>query len=325
MKQFWLNRSLYRKISKNLGLTALLMTSCIAYEPAQLIPAITLSTEEVSFVEANHTDLVVDFGMETSANESDSLLNLEVLPGVRVRSVALNGPADSAGIQAGDVILFINNLPTNEPDAVLAIQTQTQLESYIFQIQRNTAVFEVTLYGRTITAAQEARELYRLDPIATRASYRTELATIRQQEQVAAARIIEIFPNSPLGAAGLKANDRILAVDGEFINSAQDFISKVNQEFELGDTLEITAHVDGKIEKRSLKLWSPRRRISRISMRPFFHFDSSISPPSKNFSVLDLWLFAVYSYSKIENENSHDILGIFNITSDYGELTEVQD
>ena len=109
------------------------MTSCIAYEPAQLIPEITLSTEEVSFVEANHTDLVVDFGMETSANESDSLLNLEVLPGVRVRSVALNGPADSAGIQAGDVILFINNLPTNEPDAVLAIQTQTQLESYIFQ------------------------------------------------------------------------------------------------------------------------------------------------------------------------------------------------
>ena len=325
MKKFWLNRSLYRKISKNLGLTALLMTSCIAYEPAQLIPEITLSTEEVSFVEANHTDLVVDFGMETSANESDSLLNLEVLPGVRVRSVALNGPADSAGIQAGDVILFINNLPTNEPDAVLAIQTQTQLESYIFQIQRNTTVFEVTLYGRTITAAQEARELYRLDPIATRASYRTELATIRQQEQVAAARIIEIFPNSPLGAAGLTANDRILAVDGEFINSAQDFISKVNQEFELGDTLEITAHVDGKIEKRSLKLWSPRRRISRISMRPFFHFDSSISPPSKNFSILDLWLFAVYSYSKVENENSHDILGIFNITSDYGELTEVQD
>ena len=325
MKQFWLNRSLYRKISKNLGLTALLMTSCIAYEPAQLIPEITLSTEEVSFVEANHTDLVVDFGMETSANESDSLLNLEVLPGVRVRSVALNGPADSAGIQAGDVILFINNLPTNEPDAVLAIQTQTQLESYIFQIQRNTTVFEVTLYGRTITAAQEARELYRLDPIATRASYRTELATIRQQEQVAAARILEIFPNSPLGAAGLKPNDRILAIDGEFINSAQDFISKVNQEFELGDTLEITAHVDGKIEKRSLKLWSPRRRISRISMRPFFHFDSSISPPSKNFSILDLWLFAVYSYSKIENENSHDILGIFNITSDYGELTEVQD
>ena len=301
------------------------MTSCIAYEPAQLIPEITLSTEEVSFVEANNTDLVVDFGMETSANESDSLLNLEVLPGVRVRSVALNGPADSAGIQAGDVILFINNLPTNEPDAVLAIQTQTQLESYIFQIQRNTTVFEVTLYGRTITAAQEARELYRLDPIATRASYRTELATIRQQEQVAAARILEIFPNSPLGAAGLKPNDRILAIDGEFINSAQDFISKVNQEFELGDTLEITAHVDGKIEKRSLKLWSPRRRISRISMRPFFHFDSSLSPPSKNFSILDLWLFAVYSYSQIENENSHDILGIFNITSDYGELTEVQD
>ena len=303
----------------------LLLTSCVAYEPAQLVPEITLSAEEVSFVEPSGTNLFVDFGMGVSVNESDSLLNLEVLPGVKVRSVALNGPAESAGIQVGDTILFINNLPTNGPDAVLAVQTQDLLESYNFRIQRNTAVFEVALYGRAIASTEEARELYRVDPIATRAAYRTELANIRQQGKIATARVVELFPNSPLKAAGFKPNDRILAINGEYINSAQDFISKVNRDFELGDTVEITAHIDGKIEKRSLKLWSPGRRVSRISMRPFFHFDSSLSPPSKNFSILDLWLFAVYSYSKIESENSHEILGIFNITSDYGELTEVQD
>ena len=57
------------------------MTSCLSYEPAQLVPEITLSAEEVSFFESVDSNLLVDFGMEVSVNESDSLFNLETLPG----------------------------------------------------------------------------------------------------------------------------------------------------------------------------------------------------------------------------------------------------
>ncbi len=303
----------------------ILLTSCLSYEPAQLVPEITLSAEEVSFFETGEPNLLVDFGMEVSGNESDSLFNLETLPGVRVRSTISNGPAESSGVQVGDVILSINNLITNNPDTVIAIQSQDPLESYNFQIQRNTAVFEVPVEGRTIPATSESRELYRIDPIVTRAGYRTELVQVGEQEQLAAAQIVEIFPDSPLITANLRKNDRILAINDEFINSAQDFISKLNQDFKLGDTIEITVYSEGVIENRSLKLWEPERRVSRISMRPFFNFTSSLSPPSQSFSFIDLWLFAVYSYSKVENESSHNILGIFNITSDYGELTEIRE
>ena len=38
----------------------------------------------------------------------------------------------------------------------------------------------------------------------------------------------------------LKKNDKILAINDEPITSAQDFISRVNQDFELGDTIEVT-------------------------------------------------------------------------------------
>ncbi len=313
------------KASIGFSLTTILMTSCLTYEPTQLVPEITLSAEDVLFVESRETKLLVDFGMEVSLNESDSLFNLEVLPGVRVRSVVLNGPASAAGMQVGDIILSINGLTTNEPDSIIAIQTQDPLESYNFQIQRNTTVFEVPLTGRTIDSTLEPRELFRIDSIATRATYRTQLATVREEGQLAAATVVEIFPDSPLAAAGLKPNDKILAINDKHITSAQDFISRINKDFELGDTIEITVYAKGTIEKRTLKLWQPGRRISRMSLRPFFHFASSLNPPSQDFSVLDLWLFAVYSYSKIENESSHDILGIFNITSDYGELTEVQE
>ena len=325
MKFIWLIRKTRKTSAINFSFILILMTSCLSYEPAQLVPEITLSAEEVSFFESVDFNLLVDFGMEVSVNESDSLFNLETLPGVRVRSTISNGPAESSGVQVGDIILSVNDLTTNDPDTILAIQYQDPLESYRFRIQRNTTVFEVPVAGRPIPETPESRELYRTDPIVTRASYRTELVQVREQEQLAAAQIVEIFPDSPLIAANLRKNDRILAINDEFINSAQDFISTVNQDFNLGDTIEITVHSGGAIENRSLKLWEPERRISRFSLRPIFNFTSSLSPPSQSFSLLDLWLFAVYSYSKIENESSHDILGIFNITSDYGELTEIQE
>ena len=103
-----------------------------------------------------------------------------------MRSVVLNGPANAAGVQVGDIILSINGLTTNEPDSVLAIQAQEPLESYNFQIQRNTTVFEVTLIGRNIDSTVEPRELFRIDSIATRASYRTELAKVREGGQLPA-------------------------------------------------------------------------------------------------------------------------------------------
>ena len=130
MKFIWSIRKMSTKSTINFSFTLTLMTSCLSYEPVQLVPEITLSAEEVSFFESGNSNLLVDFGMEVSFNESDSLFNLETLPGVRVRSTISNGPAESSGVQVGDIILSINDLTTNDPDTILAIQYQDPLESY---------------------------------------------------------------------------------------------------------------------------------------------------------------------------------------------------
>jgi len=299
--------------------------SCISYEPSLLIPEITLSAEDISFYEENYTNLSVDFGIDVAINESDSLLNVEQLPGVRVRSIVANGAADSAGIQIGDIILAIDNLETNTPDTILAIQQTDHTGSYEFRVRRNTAVFSVTIDGRQITTTDSAKELYRIDPIATRASYETELGQINDQAKIATARVIEIFADSPLLSAGLKVNDRVLAINGHDLNSAQDLVSRVNTDFELGEELTLTIYDGRAVTNRRVKLWEPGRSISRINFGPILQYDSSINLSSKSISVFDFWLFAVYRYSQTGNERSHNILELFSITSDYGELVEVQE
>ena len=66
MKFIWLIRKTRKTSVINFGFILILMTSCVSYEPAQLVPEITLSAEEVSFFESVDSNLLVDFGMEVS-------------------------------------------------------------------------------------------------------------------------------------------------------------------------------------------------------------------------------------------------------------------
>lgn len=299
-----------------------LFQACMSYEPAVLTPAVTLSAESVSLVDSETLDAGISFGLEVASNESDSLFNVEVLPGVRVREVINNGPAAAAGITAGDVILEVNGTPTNNPDAFLSLQQSSDTTTQRFLVQRNTTVFEASVTPRLLNSAPPPVELYRIDPLATRAGYRSQLVTIEGQGNLVAARIEALFANSPLPAAGLAPGDLVLALDGRYLNSAQDLVTRLNTEHELGSEVVLTRYRDDTVEDIRVNLWDPGRRISRISLGPVFRFESSLSPASRRVTLLDLWLFSLYSYSQVEGERSHSILGLINVSSDYGELVE---
>ena len=307
-----------------LSLIFIHLAACVSYEPSLLVPAVTFSAEDVSLIEDGNPNLRTDFGLELGLNESDSLLNVEVLPGVRVRSVAANGPADSAGVQIGDIILSINGMDTNHPDTVEVIQQQATSSDYEFQVQRNTTVFGTTVVGRSISETSGPEELYRIDPIATRAGFQTELLSINNDDEVAAARVVEIFPKSPFPAAGIAVNDVILAINGIQLNSAQDMVTRVIRDYELGEAVFMTVYNGASVAEREVVLWNPGRRLSRINLGPLLQYQSALNPSSESFSLLDFWLFAVYSYARTEGERSHSIFGLFNISSDYGELTELE-
>ena len=92
-----------------------LLTGCVSYQSRVLSPNITFSAEDLALIAPEGNNITgVDFGIETTVNESDSLFNVEVLPGIRVRTVSPGGPASQAGIQAGDVILSVNGIETNK-------------------------------------------------------------------------------------------------------------------------------------------------------------------------------------------------------------------
>lgn len=312
-----------RLFTHSLLFSSVLLTACISYQPTVLTPAITLSPEDISLAAGLDSSASQDFGLDVSLNESDSLSNVEILPGVRVRNLSANGPADSAGIQVGDIILSVNEMDTNHPDVLTALQQQsTAGREFAFIIRRNTVVFEATVIPRTISSTSPPVELYRSDPIATRAAYRTELITIRNQPDRVAARLVELYPQSPLRQAGLSEGALILAIDGVYINSAQDLINRVTRDYAPGAQITMSIYDGQAIAETRVKLWDAGRRISRLSLGPLLQYTSSLNPSSNNLSILDFWLFSVYSYSRNGDERSHSFLGLFNFTSDYGELRE---
>ncbi len=307
-----------------LSLTCLILSACISYEPAILVPALTLSPEDIVLsASGGDSGNRVDFGLDVSSNESDSLVAVEVLPGMRVRGVAENSAAAAAGIRVGDVILAIDSMATNSPDALIAIQQQAaKTEPYEFELRRGTAVLATSVTGRPVTTATPPRELYRIDPLASRAGYDTRLVSVRGQANVAAAVVVTILPDSPLPAANINEGDLILALDGNALSSAQDLVTRLNRDYALGDRVLLDVYDGGDVRREELRLWDPGRRISRIAMMPLLQYESSLSPPASSLSILDLWLFAVYRYTRNEGEQSHSLLGLINFTTDYGELTE---
>ena len=299
------------------------LAGCVSYAPEVLVPEITVSPEQVSLRNGSaDSGAQLDFGVDVSQNESDSLFNVAVLPGVVVRRIAPNGPAAAAGIEVGDVILQVNDLPINQPDALLALQPTDTGNRFSFTVRRGTTAFEATVTGRLIADNPAPVELYRVDPLATRAGFTTALVNIESQGSVAAARVSEIFPESPLPDAGINVGDLILALNGSYLNSAQDLVTRLNRDHELGSEVTLTVYREGSIEQPAVSLWDPGRRISRITLGPLLRYEHSPSPESRSFSLLDLWLFSVYSFRQVEGERSHSILGLINFSSDVGELVE---
>ncbi|MFK7865113.1 MAG: PDZ domain-containing protein [Pseudohongiellaceae bacterium] len=299
------------------------LTGCISYEAQLLAPNITFSPEDMVFNQETVEAGAVDFGFQANINESDSLFNVEVLPGVKVRSMEADGPAARAGLQVGDTVLSIANVETNHPDTIAAIQRQPRDSlNYTLRGRRGTVVFEANLQARELPSSSAPIELFRIDPIATRAGFETQLIQINNRNDLVAARITEFFPQSPLPASGFKIGDLVIALDGIELNSAQDLVNRLNQEHALGDEVIVRVFSNNEIKDIPVNLWKPSRRISRISLGPLFNYEAKLSPQSNELSVLDLWLFSLYSYSQIQGEKSHSVLGLIKFSSDLGELVE---
>jgi C-terminal processing protease CtpA/Prc len=148
------------------------------------------------------------------------------------------------------------------------------------------------------------------------------MVSISAQPSIAAARVMDVYQTSPLRDAAIEVGDMILAVNSEPLNSAQDLVSRFNSELEPGETVTVTVFDGESVLEKRFDLWNPGRRVSEISFGPLIRYQSSVVPDSKSFSLLNLWLFSLYSYNRVDEERSHSILGLIKYSSDLGELIE---
>jgi len=314
-----------RNLALALPLLAIL-SACATHEPRQLVPSISLSPENVLAADNTGEPRTggADFGLNVAINESDSLTNVAVLPGVRVNSVRAGSAADQAGILPGDIILRLDGQEVNHPDTLEAIELATDTDrTYTVDVRRNTRVF-TTVFAVSPTSAPrtEPVELYRIDPISLRAGFSTESLRTTENNTVSGARIIRFYPESPLPDAGFNTDDIILAVNDYTVESAQGLVTLISRNHSPGDRVAIRFARDNEILTRNVRLWDPGRRLSRLSLWPLFVYESSLRPDQTRLTIVDLWLFSLFNYQRSDGEREYSILGLFRSASGYGELLE---
>lgn len=299
--------------------TALLLSACIRTEPRLIAPHINLSPETV-FTDKVESGEVVDFGIEVTGNESDSLENLEVLPGVRVRRVDNNGSAAAAELKAGDIILAVNAVDTNHPDTFTTLLQNSEAGQPVnLTVRRDTTVFDTTMVGQT-RARPNIQERHRADPIMSRAGYVTVQVHANGQT-LTGARIAEVFNKSPLPKAGLKVDDIIITANAYAVESAQGLVNYL-MSLNPSDKVVVQALRDEQLMTKQLRLWDPGRRLSRFSLWPLFSYESGLSPSTTQFSVLDLWIVSLFKYRRQNAEKNYQILTLFEYGTGAGELVE---
>lgn len=304
------------------------LSGCVSRQPVETPPAINLSPETMDF-SPPVDDRRKDFGMTLSANESDSLDNLTVLPGVRVRSVVRGSAADQAGVRAGDVILSVFGTDTNEVDSLQAL-LQTEMQSgrnggVDISARRGTTAYQTSLPVPEQTYTATPEELFRVDPLKTRAGYRTLMIDDRNGPR-SRVQLVQLYPDSPLAAAGFAPGNLIDSIDGRQIHSAQALVNTLTQDYDYGDEVDIgyAESVDGPPipTTRRVKLWRPQKHISKVQLWPLFTYESSLQPDSTRFTLLDLWVLSLFSYQRQGAEKTWSLFTLLKFSSDYGDLVE---
>lgn len=297
------------------------MSGCSTTEPVELLPYVEVSPEAVALAPAS-VSRGASIGIEVEANESDSLDDLEVLPGARVRSVVDLGPAARAGLEPGDVILSVNGVETNDADSLrAAIERSPGGAPLELEVRRGTTVFRATALAGVAPDSVAPREIYRIDPIRVRAAFRTELAGTAGEERATAA-IVKLFPRSPLPGAGLRPGDRIVALDGRPVASAQGLVRRLIEEHAPGETIEIEFLRDGESRSTSLALFEPERSLTKLAALPLFRYESAADGSETKFSLLDFWILSLFSYERDEGEREYALFSIFRFATGRGELVE---
>lgn len=286
---------------------------CVHIESNPIPPSIDLSPEELELQPRNAPATGVVFGVDVRANESDTLVNIEILPGLKVFNVQPNSPADFAGISVNDVILSIDGIETNDLNTFKTIAMNASPDQQLkFIVRRGTTALEASVVPRAAKNAVPLKELYRVDPVASRAAFRTAIFTSQGGAKNSAAEVVKISADSPLHEADVAIGDVITAIDGHPVRSAQGLVSRLIENYEPGATRTLSVVSEGKNYQRTLALWDPGEYVARVQFWPLFRYETRPDPKLTVFQLLEI--LPIYRMEKSTFETHHRFLVFFGFS-----------
>lgn len=302
-------------ISVGLGLL-LLAPACATYEPLPL-PKGLLDLQGAVFVDEEAQGWI---GIQVLPNESDSLDDLEVMPGVRVRSVAEGSPAEMAGIRPGHVLLRFGETPVDDPGRLESLLRGIQQAGPVTcRLQRGSQVFETEVQVQVRQPGAKRRLLYHIERGLLRAAFRDTT------DEGAFPEVAFLTEDSPLRKAGVKEGDRIVAFLGRDPGSAAELVRRIPQELDVGQTGQMTVlKPSGKRKEVEFQTWQPEREMVRLAFWPLFHWSFERSENRESLEILDLWLFSLFSKERIGAERQYSILSLISWRTGEPMLEEIQ-
>ncbi len=171
--------------------------------------------------------------------------------GIRISSIVKGGAAEQIGMQAGDIILAINDQKTNGYPALTKVMRDYKIDDVVrVDYQRGTAYFqsEATLKGH-IRPERKSRYAYDFVSPSDRSYYKMDPCkpfigvslSVRGENGVPIHRIIE---DTPASEVDLQKGDRIISIDGTKVSSQSEIV-RLRDLHKAGDYFTIGYTRDG--------------------------------------------------------------------------------
>ena len=190
-------------------------------------------------------------------------LEIDAEDGVAVVKVAEDGPADDAGIEAGDVIVSVADSDVSTVSEVRDAVGDTAVgDSLAFTVERDgsESTYNVTVgdrpapqssKGRSHSGGAKSGAMGSSGIGATIATLNADLAEKLEIEAEEGIVIFRVVDDSPADDAGLQSGDVIVSVDGNTVDSISDVVEVV-RDAEVGDTITFVVDRDGESENQTL-------------------------------------------------------------------------
>jgi C-terminal processing protease CtpA/Prc len=255
-------------------------------------------------------------GLATRENDSGTLDDLFFEAGVRVARVDPHSPADAAGIRVGDVVLSFDGAELLEPESLEALIAQSVANAEVtLEVRRDDTVFEVPvrLRAKTGSDAGEVVVQSRVDPVRSRARWRTETNGVR---------LYAAADDAPFPAAGVPVGAIVTALDARPVASAREWIRLLLAE-EPGATVQVTwIDAGGATHESAVRLFDISREVTGFKIPILTHYERDFDADTTSFVLVDLYVISLFRYTREGQEKEWRFLRWFRTSTGIGELSE---